>query len=95
MAGLTERRLRRVAHRLAGLREELRRIDEQAVHLRDDADDSALRALVSERPGESREAIDARRHADAMARHRSRVVDEIRALEERQDALLDRLTARG
>lgn len=91
MRWLVERRLRRSSQRLLRLRAELREIDEQAVHLRDDADDSAVRAMVSERPDAPREAIDARRHADAMARHRSRVVAEIRSLEERQDALLDRL----
>ncbi|MEY2959823.1 MAG: hypothetical protein RLZZ01_2391 [Actinomycetota bacterium] len=91
MRWLVERRLRRSSQRLLRLRAELREIDEQAVHLRDDADDSAVRAMVSERPDAPREAIEARRHADAMARHRSRVVAEIRSLEQRQDALLDRL----
>ena len=42
-----------------------------------DADDSAIRALVSETPGAAFEANDARKHADAMARHRQHVVDTI------------------
>ena len=76
---------------MRALREELRQIDEQAASLRDDAEDSELRAIVSDLPGTSREALDSRRHADAMARHRERVIGKIRSLEARQDALLDRM----
>ena len=93
MSWFLERRLSRTARRLRALRDELREIDEQIVHLSDEADDTALRAIVSETPGVSREAIDARRHADAHARHRTRVVAAIASLEAQQDALLDRLTA--
>ena len=47
---------------------------------RHDADDQAIRALVSETPGAAFEANDARKHADAMARHRDHiVVDDRRA----------------
>jgi hypothetical protein len=89
----TERRLTQVAIRLRALRAELAVIDEQLTHLADDADDLALRALVSETPSASQEANEARKHADAMARHRERVVAEIAQLEVRQDELLDRLTS--
>jgi hypothetical protein len=70
-------------------------IDEQLEHLADDADDQAIRALVSETPGAAFEANDARKHANAMASHRDHVVSTIAELEQRQDELLDKLTASG
>jgi predicted nuclease with TOPRIM domain len=87
----TERRLSQVAARLRSLREELAIIDEQLRQLDDEADDLALRALVSETPSASYESNDARKHADAMRRHREHVIGEIATLEARQDELLDRL----
>ena len=89
----TERRLTQVAARLRSLRDELAMIDEQLTQLVDTADDLALRALVAETPAASYESNDARKHADAMRRHRAHVVDEIVRLEVRQDELLDRLTS--
>ncbi len=88
---LVERRLSQVAVRLKALRSELAVIDEQMIHLADDADDQEIRALVSETAGASFDARDARRHVDAHARHRSKVVEEIAELERRQDELLDRM----
>jgi hypothetical protein len=88
---LVERRLSQVSVRLKSLRSELAVIDEQMAHLADDADDQAIRALVSETAGASYEARDARRHVDALAKHRAHVVEEIATLEVRQDELLDRL----
>ena len=89
----TQRRLTQVAARLRSLREELAMIDEQLTQLVDTADDLALRALVAETPAASYESNDARKHADAMRRHRAHVVDEIARLEARQDELLDGLTS--
>jgi hypothetical protein len=89
----TERRLTQVATRLRSLRAELAVIDEQLAHLVDEADDLALRALVAETPSASQESNEARKHADAMSKHRDRVVTEIAQLEVRQDELLDRLTS--
>jgi len=89
---LTERRLSQVASRLRSLRDELSMIDEQLVQFADDANDLSLRALVSETPMASHESNEARRHLDAMRRHRAHVVDEIASLETRQDELLDQLT---
>lgn len=86
---LVERRLSQVSVRLKSLRSELAVIDEQMVHLGDDADDQAIRALVSETAGASYEARDARRHVDAHAKHRAKVIEEIASLELRQDELLD------
>jgi hypothetical protein len=88
----TERRLTQVATRLRALRDELAVIDEQLAQLVDEADDLALRALVSETPSASYESNDARKHADAMRRHREHVVAEICDLEARQDELLDLLS---
>ena len=88
---LVTMRLKKVGKRLASLREELRVIDEQAVYLGDDAVDAELRALVSESPYEASVAREASGHAEAMARHRSKVVEEIARLEREQDELLDRL----
>ena len=91
----TERRLTQVASRLRTLRDELAMVDEQLGHLADDADDLALRALVSETPSASYESNDARKHVDAMRRHREHVLAEIAELEARQDRLLDDLTQRA
>jgi hypothetical protein len=89
----TERRLTQVATRLRTLREELAIIDEQLAQLISESDDLALRALMSETPSANHESNDARKHADAMRRHREHVVAEIVELEVRQDQLLDRLSA--
>ena len=94
-AWLVERRLSKVAVRLRALRSELGVIDEQLLHLGDDADDQAIRALVAETPAAQHEARDAQRHVDAMRRHRQHVVDEITDLETRQDELLDQLATRA
>jgi len=91
----TERRLTQVSGRLRELRDELAMIDEQLAHLVDDAEDLELRALVAETPGASFESNDARKHVDAMRRHRQHVVTQIADLEARQDELLDQLTGRA
>ena len=88
---LLERRLSQTASRLKTLRSELAVIDEQLLHLNGDAEDQEIRALVSETASASFEARDARRHVERLAGHRAKVVEEIAALEARQDELLDRL----
>ena len=70
------------AARLKSLRDELAKIDEQLDLFAADADDQAIRALVSETPGAAFEANDARKHADAMARHREHIVSTIAELEQ-------------
>jgi len=90
---LVERRLGGVSSRLRTLRDELRVIDEQLLQLADEADDTRIRAMVSEAPIAGRDHHEAQRHADAMAAHRAEVVRTIAELEQRQDALLDQLTA--
>ena len=86
-----ERRLTDVHRRLQRAREELRVIEEQLAALADAADETRLRALVSETPLSEVEHRDAQRHADAMARSRASVLQSIAELERSQDALLDRL----
>ena len=90
---LLERRLADVGGRLKALREELGVVDEQLAAFVDTADDARLRALVSETPLAGREHTEARRHADAMARHRAELSVEVARLERAQDELLDRLVA--
>ena len=90
---LVERRLSELSDRLRQLRQELAVSDEQLRQLAEEADDARLRSLVSETPLSEREHRDARRHADAMLRHRGDVQSSIERLEQTQDELLDRLTA--
>jgi hypothetical protein len=90
---LLERRLTEVGERLKALREELGVVDEQLAAFVDTADDARLKALVSETPLAGREHTEARRHADAMGRHRADLAAEVARLERAQDDLLDRLVA--
>lgn len=88
---LIERRLTAVTERLKRARAELAVIDEQLAALADAADETRVRALVSETPLAEREHDEAQRHADAMARSRAAVLNSISELERAQDELLDRL----
>jgi hypothetical protein len=92
--GLIERRLTEVHRRLQRAREELAILDEQLAALVDAAEDTRLRALVSETPLAEVEYRDAQRHADAMARSRASLLESITQLEQAQDDLLDRLEVR-
>jgi len=91
---LVQRRLSQNVARLKSLRAELAQIDEQLDVFNSDADNQEIRALVSETPGAQHEANEARKHAEAMRRHRQHVTDSIAELERRQDELLDQLTER-
>jgi hypothetical protein len=90
---LTERRLGDVSTRLKRLREELSVADEQLAQLADEAEAARVRSLVSETPMAGRDHRDAAKHADAMSRHRAKVVAQIAELEAEQDRLLDRFMA--
>ncbi|MCY3910058.1 MAG: hypothetical protein OXF99_01010 [bacterium] len=85
-----ERRLADLADRLKRLRADLEVAEEQCLHFEDLADDARLRALVSETPASERQHRDAARQAETMARHRARLREEVRSLEQQQDDLLDR-----
>ncbi len=86
-----ERKLAKGSKRLQALRDDLVAIDEQLRSLRDDADDTAIRAMVADNTAADREARQAREHAAAHERQRERVAAEIAELEQRQDELLDEL----
>ncbi|MGI8661742.1 MAG: hypothetical protein ACR2LQ_00835 [Acidimicrobiales bacterium] len=88
---LLERRLTELSERLKELRADLVVTDEQLAHLADTADDARMRALISETPLADREHHAAKKHADAMGRHRADVTTQIDGLERQQDELLDRL----
>ncbi|MEO6989442.1 MAG: hypothetical protein ABI239_12450 [Aquihabitans sp.] len=92
---LIERRLRDVSDRIKAVRADLAVAEEQLVHLADEAEDSRMRALVSETPLAEHEYRETQRHADAMRRHRDDLLAEIQSLEVSQDDLLDRLMAAG
>ena len=78
---------------MRALREELAVAAEQHAALAEAADEARLRALVSETPLADSAHHDAQRHADAMARHRAGVAEELAQLERTQDELLERLVA--
>lgn len=93
MGWLVKRKLTQNSKRLRALREELAQLNEQVEIFVGDADDSEIRAMVSETPGAAQEATSARRHADAIERHRRTVRERIADLEREQDELLDRLSS--
>ena len=90
---ILERRLVDVSERLKRMRAELDITDEQLAVLEQEAEDVRLRALVAETPLADVEARDARRHADALGRHRDTIRTTVRELEQEQDRLLDRISA--
>jgi hypothetical protein len=88
-----KRKLAKTASRLTTLRAERTAVEEQMRYLADDADDSAVRALVADNTAATRDAREAREHAEAYRRQHARVVAEIEELSQRQDELLDELVA--
>ena len=90
---ILQRRLVDVSERLKRLRAELAVTEEQVAFLDGEAEESRLRALMSETPLADAEARDARQHADTMARYRDSLVLQIGRLQQEQDELLDRMAA--
>ncbi len=88
---IIERRLSDAHARLVRARSELAVLDEQLSAVTEIADDTRLRALVSETPVAAREHDEASRHESVMLRSRADLVEHIAELERRQDELLDRL----
>ena len=88
---LLHRRLSQASLRLQELRTELLVIEDQMSQVVEDADDKAMRALVSETPTADFEYRDVKRHADAMKRSHQRVVNEIADLERKINDLIDRM----
>jgi chromosome segregation ATPase len=90
---MLERRLIDVSGRLKRLRRELAVLEEQLLHLVEEAADARLRALVSETPLADAEAREAQRHADALGRRRDELRATVAELEREQDSLLDRMAS--
>jgi hypothetical protein len=88
---ILQRRLLDVSERLKRVRAELAVAVEQQNFLEEESEDARLRALVSETPLSDAEAREARRHAEAMARHRQALETTLTELLGEQDALLDRM----
>ena len=88
---ILQRRLLDVSERLKRVRAELAVAVEQQHFLEEESEEARLRALVSETPLSDAEAREARRHAEAMARHRKSLQATLAELLGEQDALLDRM----
>jgi hypothetical protein len=88
---ILQRRLLDVSERLKRVRAELAVAVEQQRFLEEESEEARLRALVSETPLGDAEAREARRHAEAMTRHRQALETTLSELLGEQDALLDRM----
>lgn len=88
---MLQRRLVDVTERLKRVRQELSVAMEQQQFLEEECEEARLRALVSETPLAEADAREARRHAEAMARHRQALEATLAELVGEQDALLDRM----
>lgn len=88
---ILQRRLVDVAERLKRVRHELSVAMEQQQFLEEECEEARLRALVSETPLAEADAREARRHAEAMGRHRQSLEAALAELVGEQDALLDRM----
>ena len=86
-----ERRLSDAHDRLVRTRAELAVLDEQLVVVEEIADDTRLRAMVSETLLASKEYDEANRQATVMRLTRAALAERVVDLERRQDELLDRL----
>ena len=90
---ILQRRLVDVSERLKRARADLGVTEEQLGFFEEQAENERLRALVAETPLADVEAREARRHADAQARHRDDLRRMVTDLEREQDQLLDRISA--
>ncbi|MGH9079915.1 MAG: hypothetical protein ACRDYE_07570 [Acidimicrobiales bacterium] len=86
-----ERRLSDAHQRLVRARAELAVVDEQLPVVDEVADDTRLRAMVSETPASAKERDEASRQAGVMHKTRDTLVGRIVDLERRQAQLLDQL----
>lgn len=88
-----EKKLSAVARELKTLREELGVVEEQLIQVSDEAEDSRLRSLVSETPLAAHEQRETAKAVAAVKRDREAKLKRLQSLEQKQDALLDQLTA--
>jgi hypothetical protein len=86
-----ERRLSDAHQQLVKARADLAVLDEQLLVVNEIAEDTELRAVVSETPVASRDHREASPSAAALLQTRTALADRITELERRQDELLDRL----
>lgn len=87
-----EQKLTAISRELRTLREELGVIEEQLIQVGDEAEDSRLRALVSETPLAAQEQRETAKAVAAIRRDRDGKLKRVQKLERKQDDLLDRLT---
>ena len=87
-----EKKLTAVSRELRSLREELGVLDEQLIQVSDEAEDSRLRALVSETPLAAQEQRETAKAVAAVRRDREAKLNRLAKLERKQDELLDQLT---
>lgn len=87
-----EKKLTSVSTEMRKLRDDLRVLDEQLLQVSDEAEDSRLRALVSETPLAAAEQRDAQKAVGALRRDRETMIRRLQKLEVLQDELLDQLT---
>ena len=88
---MLQRRMASVSSRIREIQEEVRIVDDQLSHLVDDADEKSLRAMVPETPAAEFEHREARKHSDAMLRHKASLMGSLAELNAKMDELLDRM----
>ncbi len=88
-----EKKLSSVTDELKAESEHVGRLDQQLLHVSNEAEDLRLRAIVSETPLASAEHREAVKSVAALRRDRERSITRIAELERKQDELLDRLVA--
>ena len=87
-----EKKLTSVSQELRKLREHLQVVEEQLLQVSDEAEDSRLRALVSETPLAAAEHRDAAKAVGSLRKDRAVTMERLAKLEALQDELLDELT---
>lgn len=87
-----EKKLTSISSELRTLREELVVVEEQLIQVSDEAEDSRLRALVSETPLAAEEQRETAKAVAAVKRDREAKLKRLQKLETKQDDLLDQLT---
>ena len=90
-----KRRLAALTTDLQAARSEIAMLDEQIAHFSDAAEDTRLRAMVSETPLADREHREASKTVNGLTRDRLKWAERLTSLEIRQDQLLDQLMDPG
>ena len=93
MRWLVERRLRGLTDSVRRATEEIALLDEQLDQVREEAEDSRIRALVAETPLADHENFHAQRSADTLIKARASVAAKLESMRAEQDRLLDELSS--